>query len=94
MKSQLGKIGLCLVGILVGCAGASVAPVAWTRAQSGSGSWRCFATDLMEDLNDAADWRGAWTVTRGLNSAAAHTPSGTVVNIQWNQATSVTCVKY
>lgn len=91
MQSKLKNAGLCLAGIVLGCAGASMRPT--TIAHAEDPGWRCYATDMLEDPADAAAWRGAEAATKGLNQVAQRTPSGTVVNLQWNQATSVTCVK-
>jgi len=94
MNARMINIGLCVVGIALGCAGASALPGAIGRAQAADGEWRCYVTDMLDDPSSAANWRGASAASTGLNSVARHTPAGTVVNLQWNQQTSVTCVKY
>jgi hypothetical protein len=91
MQSKLASAGLCLVGIVLGCAAASVAPT--NSARAGGPGWSCYATDQLDEPESAAQWRGAVTVSSGLNAVAQHTPPGTVVNLQWNAETSVTCVK-
>lgn len=84
---------MCFVGIVVGCAAATVAPIMVGKAQA-AGQWRCFATDELGEPEEAASWGGAVKATDGLNAVAQHTPAGTVLNLQWNAKTSVTCVKY
>ena len=92
------QVGLVLVGLVVGCGAAAVAPMATTWAQPRVGEWDCFVVDRFPDVGDARSWDGAANIRYGLNHVARHVPPGTVLSVTPKSGShnyaSVACVKY
>jgi len=98
---KMHAVSLLLVGIVLGCGAAAVAPTATSWADAGSaaaGGWACYVADRFEDLADARGWDGSVKIENGLNQVANHVPAGTIVPItpEGGQSAypSVVCVKH
>jgi len=95
MKSRISAVVLVLVGVVIGCGAAAVAPAATSWAQP-SGRWECFIVDRFPDIDDARSWEGAANIAAGLNRAASHVPAGTTLPLAPKSGgyASVACIKY
>lgn len=87
------KAALVLVGIVLGCGGAAVAPMAIGSAAPATGEWRCYRNDGFPDYEEAAS--NAVPMTQGLNAVARHAPAGTVISTtRDSESRAYVCVKY
>lgn len=80
--SQIGtqKVVIGFMGILLGCAGATVIPVRSPWAQPPSGQWACYDTPAFHrGVEVAAKDDQAIAATTALNQVATHVPSGSIV---------------
>jgi hypothetical protein len=81
-----------LLGIILGCAGATVLPIRAPQAQPTSGEWVCY--EALHDNTDTDKARNkgfALKQTQGLNQVAKHVPAGTIVPFLQG---GLACVKY
>lgn len=92
LKSSL----LVLTGVLMGCgAGATVAA---TWAAPDAGKWQCYDSQELPDLAEAATSWFAEDITKGMNLAAPHAPTGEVIVVPQQAgmggAKTYLCVKH
>lgn len=89
MKNRiLTALSLFLAGALVG-----VVALPTPEAEANT-AWTCYRVNELPDLGKAQSWKAAMRVATGLNEAAGHTPSGTVVTTKWDKGDAdILCVK-
>lgn len=88
--------GLVLLGMLLGCGVAAVAPARSSWAQPRSGGWGCYVVDRFPDPRVAADWESARYIKEGLDQVAPTTAAGTILTITPKSGgyADVLCVKH
>ncbi len=64
------KAALVLVGIVLGCGGAAVVPIAVSSAKPEPGKWACYSTDEFDGVADAS---------ATMNAIAPNVAAGTVI---------------
>ena len=100
MKS-IHAISLVLIGIIVGCGAAAVAPTAasWAETEpSSGGDWACYVVDRFPDVDEAQSWDAAMDISEGLNQVARRVASGTALPLipkggMGESYPSVVCIK-
>ena len=76
MSFSVQKLVLALGFMALGATAATWMPA----AEAGTtGGWSCYVMDRMPDVVSASEWRHARSYAEGLNAAAPHAASGTVV---------------
>lgn len=80
-----------MIAVVVIFAAGVVAGHLVSPAEAGNkGDWQCYAADRMPDTVDAADYKWAGKIARGLNQSAPHAKSGTVLFMNFKD---LICVK-
>jgi len=76
------------------CAVLAFSSLATDDADAANTAWTCYRVNELPDLGKASSWKPAMSVAAGLNGAAPHTASGTVVNTKWDKGDAdIICVK-
>ena len=65
-----------LVGAMSVVAVGNPIPVAFA---DGEGTWKCYVSDRMSDLNDASSWGPLPVIAKSLDQLASSSPRGTIV---------------
>jgi hypothetical protein len=94
---------VAFIGIVLGCAGASLSPVRTPRAQPAAGKWQCYDPEHFDSgVGAAASTPIVERMSKGLNVVAFNAPAGTVITPGFSARLSadevifrdVVCVKY
>ena len=86
------------LGLIVGCAGAAVAPGlvgGAAHANAPAGKWLCAVADRLPNVAGARDWSGSKDIEVELNTFASHVSKGEIlaINPKGGDYSDVICVK-